>query len=226
MSDIMRNYISEKADMEREEVIAFGGVDVHISNQLPDGINLSKVLYVVRSTLPEKYFYGLEKIIVGESEKFEKRDINAFYLDRTLYISADQDSERDLIDDIIHEVGHHLEVIAPEEIYGDRVILDEFIMKRKQLNFELRSEGYDTSEYDFENAAFDQGFDFFLHKRVGYRPLGYMITSIFLRPYAATSIREYFASGFEAYYLGKKGELNRICPVLYKKIDELHDLVS
>jgi len=56
--------------------------------------------------------------------------------------------------------------------------------------------------------------------------LGYMITGIFLRPYAATSIREYFASGFEAYYLGKKGELNRICPVLYKKIDELHDFAS
>ena len=226
MSNTIRNYISEKADIEREELIAFGSVDVIVKNQLPPGINLGKVLYVTRSTLPEKYFYGLEKIVVGDSDKFDKRDINAFYLDRTLYISADQDNERDLIDDIVHEVAHHLEVIAPEEIYGDRAILDEFITKRKQLNFELRSEGYDTSDYDFENASFDKGFDFFLHKRVGYQALGYMITGIFLRPYAATSIREYFASGFEAYYLGKKSELSKNCPVLYKKLDELHDLVS
>jgi hypothetical protein len=226
MSDTIRDYILEKAETSREEIIAFGKVDVKIDADLPENINLGKVLYIVRSTLPENYFHGLRNIFVTEEAQFAERDINAFYKDMSLYISPDQDNERDLIDDIVHEMAHHMEVIAPEEIYADRTILEEFITKRKQLEFELRTEGYDTSEYDFEEAAFNKGFDFFLHKRVGYKALNYIALGLFLRPYAITSVREYFASGFEAFYLGKKSELSRTCPVLYKKIDELHDFAS
>tara|TARA_Y100000592_G_scaffold101038_1_gene184863 strand:+ start:1284 stop:1964 length:681 start_codon:yes stop_codon:yes gene_type:complete len=226
MTNGIEQYIRETAEVEREELIAFGKVDVFVKDQLPSNVNLSKVLYIVRQTLPEKFFYGLEEIHVSKDEKFLERGINAYYKENKLYISPDQDNERDMIDDIIHEIAHHLEVIAAEEIYADRAILDEFLLKRKQLNFELRSEGYDTSDYDFQNAAYDEGLDFFLHKRVGYKTLEYLVPGLFVRPYAVTSIREYFASGIESYYLGKKNELFRTSPVLYKKIDELHHLAS
>ena len=82
------------------------------------------------------------------------------------------------------------------------------------------------SEYDFENAAYDKGLDFFLYKRVGYKTLNYLTPGLFVRPYAVTSVREYFASGIEAFYLGNKSELMKTSPVLYKKIDELHHLAS
>jgi hypothetical protein len=48
-------------------------------------------------------------------------------------------------------------------------------------------------------------------------------TGIFIRPYASVSIREYFATGFEAYYLGKQEALEKISPMLYDKITELHN---
>jgi hypothetical protein len=48
---------------------------------------------------------------------------------------------------------------------------------------------------------------------------------IFIRPYAAISLREYFATGFEAYYLGNKIHLEKISPMLYDKINELHQLI-
>ena len=226
MTNGIEQYIRETAEVEREELIAFGKVDVFVKDQLPKNVNLAKVLYIIRQTLPEKYFHGLEEIHVSNDAKFAERDINAYYSDMKLYISPDQDNERDMIDDIIHEMAHHLEVIAAEEIYADRAILDEFITKRKQLNFELRSEGYDTSEYDFENGAYDKDLDFFLYKRVGYKTLNYLVPGLFVRPYAVTSVREYFASGMESYYLGKKSELFRTSPVLYKKIEELHQLAS
>ena len=226
MTNGIEQYIRETAEIESEEMIAFGNVNVFQKDQLPDNVNLAKVLYIVRQTLPEKYFYGLEEIHVSNEEQFEERDINAFYKDMKLYISPDQDNERDMIDDIIHEMAHHIEVIAAEEIYADRSILDEFLLKRKQLNFELRSEGYDTSDYDFQNAAYDKGLDFFLYKRVGYKTLEYLVPGLFVRPYAVTSIREYFASGIESYYLGKKSILFQTSPVLYKKIEELHQLAS
>ena len=226
MTNGIEQYILETAEVKREKLIAFGKVDVFIKDQLPENVNLAKVLHIVRQTLPEKYFYGLEEIHISKDAKFAERDINAYYSDMKLYISPDQDNERDLIDDIIHEMAHHLEVIAADEIYSDRAILDEFLLKRKQLNFELRSEGYDTSKYDFEDASFNKGLDFFLYKRVGYKTLSYLVPGLFVRPYAVVSVREYFASGIESYYLGKKTELYRISPVLYKKIEELHQIAS
>ena len=51
-------------------------------------------------------------------------------------------------------------------------------------------------------------------------------TGIFIRPYGSVSLREYFATGFEAYYLGDKNLLNKISPHLYEKVDALHYLNS
>ena len=49
-----------------------------------------------------------------------------------------------------------------------------------------------------------------------------MVTAgIFIRPYASVSMREYFATGFEAYMLGQKETLKTISPALYNKIDSL-----
>ncbi len=75
-----------------------------------------------------------------------------------------------------------------------------------------RSEGYWANEYDFDNLKFDEKFDDFLYKRVGRNMLKMVTTGIFIRPYASVSLREYFATGFEAYYLGKQDTLEKISP--------------
>ena len=53
--------------------------------------------------------------------------------------------------------------------------------------------------------------------------LNMVTTGIFIRPYGAVSIREYFATGFESYYLNteKRDSLFNISPDLYDKIDSL-----
>jgi len=48
---------------------------------------------------------------------------------------------------------------------------------------------------------------------------------IFIRPYAATSLREYFAVGFETYYLKNSAEIRDISPVLFNNIHNLHNTV-
>jgi Mlc titration factor MtfA (ptsG expression regulator) len=48
-----------------------------------------------------------------------------------------------------------------------------------------------------------------------------MTAGLFPSPYAATSLREYFAIGFEHYYLKDRKVLKRDCPVLYNKLAEL-----
>ena len=52
---------------------------------------------------------------------------------RVFYITNDQDNAADLIDDIIHEFAHHVEMLYPEEIYGDEKLKKEFIKSHKTL---------------------------------------------------------------------------------------------
>ena len=226
MTDGVRNYILESSNIERQEVIAFGNVEVNIIQPLPESVSLAKVLHMISGLLPKDYYRGISKIQVSDHPKFANKEFNAMYQDGTLYVSPDQDNEEDMIDDIIHETAHHLEVIALEEIYGDQRIISEFVKKRKELRYELAAEGYDVKSYDFEELKYDKQFDDFLHKRVGYQTIKYLMQYDFVRPYGATSLREYFACAFQEYYLGNRDRLFDRCPAVYKKIDELHSNYS
>jgi hypothetical protein len=50
-----------------------------------------------------------------------------------------------------------------------------------------------------------------------------MTRGLFVSAYACTSLREYFANGFEEFYLGDRNYLNTISPKLYSKIKNLHN---
>ena len=216
----MRDYIFEKVK-ETTRHFRFGSVPVYQRDDLPDDIDTQSVFYSIEKLIPSKFFKDLKGVKIGHHEIFDKRDANALYKDGIFYITNDQDDAADLIDDIVHEFAHHVEMLHPEEIYGDEKLKKEFIQKRAQLEFELRSEGYWTKEYDFQDLKYSKELDMFLYKRVGTNTLRMVTSGIFIRPYASVSLREYFATGFEAYFLGKKEELQSISPELYKKIDSL-----
>ena len=71
------------------------------------------------------------------------------------------------------------------------------------------------------NFDYDREIDDFLFKTVGYDVLNQLCVNIFISGYAATSISEYFARGFEEYFIGDKDSLRKMSPVLYKIIDNL-----
>ena len=220
----MRDYIKAKLD-ESYRDFNFRGVNVFIDDPLPENVDIKSVLKVIETRIPRQFYRDIKEIRVGDYDYFHERGVNALYKDSVLYIANEQSGFEDLLDDIVHEIAHHVEQKYPEDIYGDGLIKREFLKKRKQLEFELRSEGYWTSEYDFEKIKFDINFDEFLYKRIGSKTLNMMTTSIFIRPYASVSIREYFATGFEAYYISKEKRdlLFNLSPELYKKIDSLNN---
>ena len=219
----MREYIQEKVKNTTRH-FKFGNIEVIEEDPMPPGFNLGAVLKAVENVFPSHYFNDLKGIRIVHLDEFDKRDVNAVYRDKTFYISNQQDGVNDLLDDIIHEFAHHLETLYPEIIYSDQALINEFLKKRTELKFELQSEGYWVDEYDFDKLKFDQAFDTFLYKRVGRNMLRMATAGIFIRPYAAVSLREYFATGFEAYYLGKEETLDKISPILYNKITELQQL--
>ena len=218
----MRNYITEKVKNTTRS-FRFGDIQVKEIDPIPEDINIQAVFKAVENNFPPHYFYGLKSVKIEHLPEFDEREVNAVYRDQTFHITNRQSSAEDLMDDIVHEFAHHIETIFPVDVYGDRRLIDEFLKKRKELKFELQSEGYWVNEYNFDNLKFDSDFDIFLYKRVGKNMLRLVTAGMFIRPYAAVSLREYFATGFEAYYLGKRDTLAKISPALYDKITELHN---
>ena len=84
--------------------------------------------------------------------------------------------------------------------------------------------GFKASHSAFMNTEYDQIFDEFLHRDIGYDKLSEILKGVFITPYAATSLREYFATGFTEFYLypDSHGYLKKISPELYKKLFVLH----
>ena len=62
-----------------------------------------------------------------------------------------------------------------------------------------------------------------MHKEVGYDTLRMLAVDLFLGPYSVTSLREYFASGFEEYYLENRLYLKELSPYIYRKLSLLEE---
>ena len=219
----MRSYILEKIN-NSPRFFNLGGIEVKEIDPISDNVDLSAVLKAIEDNFPSHYLRSLKGIEIVHLDEFDTREVNAVYKDGIFYISNQQSDSQDLIDDIIHEFAHHMETISPENIYGDEKLKREFLRKRKQIKFEIESEGHRVDQYDFDNLKYDEKFDKFLYKTLGKTMLRMITSGIFIRPYAAVSLREYFATGFEAYYLGKRDEIKKISPILYEKINTLHHL--
>tara|TARA_B100000424_G_scaffold265717_1_gene255765 strand:+ start:492 stop:1178 length:687 start_codon:yes stop_codon:yes gene_type:complete len=205
------------------------GVQVFIKDSLPEEVDPDFVFNYIGSRIPLYLTTNVEMIYVGQFPEMEERDINAFYENDAIYITNEQDDEMDMIEDIVHEISHAIEHYNREVIYGDGKLQREFIAKRKRLSA-LLSQKYDVPS-DFNiNFEYDRAIDDFLYRVVGYDVLNQVCVGIFPSAYAATSLSEYWAKGFEELFIGEKSSLKNMCPVLYKKlltlIKELEDAES
>jgi hypothetical protein len=108
-----------------------------------------------------------------------------------------------------------------EYIYEDQIIINEFLGKRNRMHQLLKAEGIEVSEAYFNELDYNEDFDKFLYQQIGYDRLVYITMGLFASPYAATSLREYFANGFEYYFLKDPGYINKISRGLYEKIENL-----
>ena len=223
----MLNYLRERHNQARANVQDFytpTGVHVYIKDPLNnDGIDIEKIVAKVEERIPEHLLSEVEMIIVGWFDEFEERDINAFYGDGCLYISNIQDDEEDMFDDIVHEIAHSLEEPYGYEIYGDKRLEKEFLSKRMYLKDILWTHDFKAPTEFYMNSEYDQEFDQFLLNKVGYDKLSQLMQGLFISPYAATSLREYFAVGFTDFYLNSDTHnfLKKISPALYQKLIKL-----
>ena len=229
----LKQYISEssvKSKQSSKEQFLFGSIPIYIKPELffLDGqSNISQVIDMVQKNVPPYLCSNIDVIYVGDFEEFEDKRFNAAYQNGAIYVINVQDNAKDMADDIVHEIAHAVEERHSELIYGDGRVQNEFLGKRERLYQLLKANNESPHEYKnlFHTLEYERDLDNYFLNQVGYKKLRSYINGLFYSPYATTSVREYFARGFEAYFLFKDFKtLANDSPILYNKLENLANM--
>jgi len=210
--------------MSRFFTIYGGNIEVFLPTDDLD-FDFKSALKKMEKILPYDLISGIDVIYIGDFDILDERELNAAYSNGAIYVTLEQDSEKDFIDDIIHETAHSLEERLPHIIYDDGRLKNEFEDKYIALIKKLKKTNYHVPKEFTENfpIEYNEEWDECLHQTIGYGSLRILTLNIFCSPYGATDLREYWANCFEYYFLTSASEVAKICPVAYEKIKELHD---
>jgi len=223
-------YIKEKQESLSTGVIPAGeyylykSIPFRINEPFVRPIDIGAVLSALENSFPFSYFKGLKSIEIGYHPVFSLKNVNAAFLDDRFYVTNNQNDESDLLDDIVHELAHLLEKKFQDLIYSDKAIAEEFLMKRNALRRMLKTFGCDVERQNFMSLKYSKEFDDFLEAEVGDEKLKTIIDGLYLSPYSIRSVNEYFAIGFEFYYLVKPALVRQVCPRLFEKIVSLQNM--
>jgi len=196
-------------------------VDIFIKDPLPENYNLDLVFKTFKRLVPSHLMSGIDIIYIGQFDVFKNKEVNAVFQDGAIYVTNEQSSEKDMIDDIIHELAHSVEERHTEFIYADSELKNEFLKKRRVLHTVLDAYNYNPPSSLINTFHYEEEIDLYLYKEVGYDSLWQLIANTFPSPYSTTSLREYFAIGFEHYFMKDKTKIKKHCPVLFSKLEAL-----
>jgi len=229
----MKEYLKDSFNKnlkERKEYYLYNNIPVYILKSFPEHINIKNIIGDVEDLIPYRFISDLEGIYVGEFPELKSRKIQAMLKDDAIYLSSFKDhpevTEEIIVNNIIHELAHMLEDKSYLEIYNDDSIEKEYVGKKKRLVDLLRANGISfpgMGKLFFSENHVDE-LDEFLFKQIGYDNLSALTPGLFLSPYSVTSLREYFAEGFEEWILGDQHYLKEICPALLNKIKTLMEV--
>tara|TARA_R110002110_G_scaffold49539_3_gene147057 strand:- start:114 stop:812 length:699 start_codon:yes stop_codon:yes gene_type:complete len=219
-------YSNQKLLKEQKEFYLFNDIFVYVKDPLPENVNISTVLEKIEEKIPSHLLHEVESIFVGQFDDFIERGTNAFYKDGAIYITNDQSNEPDMTDDIVHEIAHAAEKTFSMYIYENGTVEEEFLGKRNRLYSILNAHDMENlpPQKMFFTSEYSWKLDKFFFQSVGYPLLSNLTMGLFVSPYGATSLSEYFSNGFEEYFIGDKRYLKDVSPVLYNVINEISDL--
>ena len=190
---------------------------------LPGHINVGSVMSYLQK-IDDNFLNCVDGIYITHLPEFDKRNINAIFKDNAIYVTNRQDSVEDLLDDIVHELGHALEDRFNKVIYDDCQLQSEFLHKRDELWDRLSERNHQPKHIGrdrFLTVDYNKSLDKWFAEDFGYDNLRNIANDLFASPYGATSLREYWANGFENYLMGNKEKVKSSSPILFDKIEEI-----
>ena len=193
-------------------------IPVFAIDKTREGIDLSEFCNEAEELLPRKLLQNVEVVYIGNFP--ELTDRNAAYTDGAIYMTAEEPTIFDMLENFVHEIAHSLEDHHGAQIYTDS-LRSEFLSKRHTLYRLLKGEGYHINPKLYSVLEYNEEFDNFLANEVGYPTLVTLTLGLFVSPYGATSLQEYFANGFENYFLESPRLVEQISPALYAIIESI-----
>jgi hypothetical protein len=215
----IKNYIKNR----KTKHFTINNIEVFVKDEVEnDNISVKNVMLSLTDRIPKHLMRNIETVYVGQFSLLKDREMQAAYENSSIFITNEQEDESDMVDDMIHEVAHSVEELYREYLYSDKKLEKEFASKRKSMWQVLKSKGYSVELSSFLELEYNLEFDNFLYQEIGYPVLSMLTINIFHSPYAATSLNEYFADGFEAFYMNDEiSRLKNVSPNLYYKITGL-----
>jgi len=183
-----------------------------------DSVDIPEFCVEAEGMVPSSLLHNVEVVYIGRFK--ELGDKNALYAHDGIYMSCDEPTNFDMLENFVHEVAHSLEPTYAQDIYTDDLV-NEFKGKRNTLFHILHSRGFYINPILYSFTEYNKKFDEFLANEVGYPTLLNLTMGLFVSPYGATSIQEYFANGFEKYFLDNPRRVRDVSPVLHRKIEEI-----
>ena len=81
-------------------------------------------------------------IIVGQFPELKNTDRRAVFMDGGIYVTNEQPSSEQMLEDIIHEIAHAVEEEYNNFIYSDGQVEREYLSKKKRFLDTLSSYGH------------------------------------------------------------------------------------
>tara|TARA_Y100000310_G_scaffold249890_1_gene256033 strand:+ start:366 stop:1049 length:684 start_codon:yes stop_codon:yes gene_type:complete len=187
---------------------------------ISDEIEIEEFISEIEIRIPRHMLRNIEVVYVGDFPDLDGR--NAAYTDGAIYITNEEPTTHDMLENVIHEIAHSIELTYGSQIYSDNKLRNEFLGKREKLKDILDAHGYTIPEKYYINTEYNKAFDEFLSDSVGYPILLNLTMGLFASPYGATSLKEYFANGFEKFYLGEPKLVQETSPALYNTLVGLY----
>jgi len=193
-------------------------IPVFLVGTRPPEADIPEFCAKAEEILPPALLRNIDVVYVGDMRELQGR--NATYDNGAIYMTDNEPTVDDMIENLVHETAHSLEESYGHTIYNPQLIR-EFKGKRERLYHLLKAEGYKTSPFLFDFTEYNEKFDKFLADEVGYPTLLTLTMGLFVSPYGATSIQEYFANGFEKYFLDSPRRVANVSPALHQVIEEI-----
>ena len=84
-------------------------IEIFIKDNLPEFIDADFVFKYIASLLPSHLMTEIDVIYIGQFDNLINRQVSAIYEDGAIYVTNEQRSDMDIVDDIVHEIGHSIE---------------------------------------------------------------------------------------------------------------------
>lgn len=201
--------------------MAINGILIIVKDPLPKTVNLKSCLSYVLERMPKTVLSDVERIMIGQFPFLKSRHVDAVYSDGIIYVSNVHDNNLDFYTDVVHEIGHAFEERNRDFLYGDGQVEKEFLGKRKKLFDLLFANNLiipAIKKEMFLQTSYNEIFDEFLYKTIGYPVLRNFTQGLFISPYGATCLREYYGNGFENFFTNDIFIVKKYSPSIYNKL--------